>query len=238
MDITLLHPFVNEQKPGPAHRTQGKAQSLSNPWFAWASMVSNNRKVNLHSTVALSCYLRYIHQCKTEGKDSVASLPHTVRISEHDAAHLECHQSSCTSITPPDLSTHLVQDTLIPSGNAQSIPAGDCEDAITAAAPRGGGEKVHKNDGCFPRTEVLSTVTIHRPHGGTIAGIVTQRELFERPSQQKETCGLLLKNVTVPYVLKKESQKRKQSNFTSFFQISATILKPIRNRTRSEATLL
>lgn len=74
-----LHPFVNEQKPGPAHRAQGKAQSLSNPWFAWASMVSNNSKVNLHSTVALSCYLRYIHQCKTEGKDSVASLPQWTR---------------------------------------------------------------------------------------------------------------------------------------------------------------
>lgn len=172
MDITLLHPFVNEQKPGPANRAQRKAQSLSNPWFSWVSMLANNRKVNLHSTVALSCYLRYIHQWKTEGKDSVASLPHTVRISECDTAHPECLQSSCTSITPPDLSTHLVQDTLIPSGNTQSIPAGDCEEAITAAAPRGGYEKVHRSDGCFPGTEVLSTVTIHRPHGGTVAGTV------------------------------------------------------------------
>lgn len=83
-------------------------QILGLPGLPWYQI---NRKVNLHSTVALSCYLRYIHQCKTEGKDSVAPLPHTVRISEHDAAHLECHQSSCTSITPPDLSTHLVQDT-------------------------------------------------------------------------------------------------------------------------------
>ena len=50
--------FINEQTTGSISRAENKAQSLSNPWFSHASMVGNNRKVHLYSTVAFSRYLQ------------------------------------------------------------------------------------------------------------------------------------------------------------------------------------
>lgn len=160
-------------------------------------MIETNRNVLFHSTVALSCYLQVHPSMYGKRKGQCPFL--TQRGSVNMMPLILNVIRAAAYLSPPQIYLLIQYRTMwILPGNMQCIPVGWCEEATKTAAPRGGYEEVHGNNGCVPRTEILNTVTIQGPKGGIVAWIVTYEELLKRPSQQKETWGLLLKNATVP----------------------------------------